>query len=127
MVERNDQWEHYFQSLEEDLEEILMVEGRNEEGEVMTPKTHVLDELKKHAVFALCYLDKALELNFKNLFRKWCFKAYFTSKRLLRKYYRGKQPMSHRGRTRKLLLDLETGVILGIALYKDMLEVQSKK
>jgi hypothetical protein len=25
--------------------------------EVMTPKTHVLDELKKYTVFALSYLD----------------------------------------------------------------------
>jgi predicted esterase YcpF (UPF0227 family) len=33
MVVKNDQWEHYFQSLEEYLQEILMVEGRNGEGD----------------------------------------------------------------------------------------------
>jgi hypothetical protein len=44
--------------------------------EVMTPKTLVLVELKKYAVFELNYLDKALELHFKNLFRKWSFKTY---------------------------------------------------
>jgi hypothetical protein len=33
--------------------------------EVMTPKTHVMDELKKYAVYALSYLDKALELHYK--------------------------------------------------------------
>jgi hypothetical protein len=44
--------------------------------EIMSPKTPVLGELKKYAVFALNYLDKALELHFKNPFRKWCFKTY---------------------------------------------------
>jgi hypothetical protein len=44
--------------------------------EVMTPKTHILGEFKKHTVYALSYLDKALELHFKNPFRKWCFKTY---------------------------------------------------
>jgi hypothetical protein len=41
--------------------------------EEMTPKTHVLDELKKYTVFALSYLDMALELHFKNPFREWNF------------------------------------------------------
>jgi hypothetical protein len=45
--------------------------------EVMTPKTHKLSELKKYTVFVLSYLDKALELHFKNPFRKWSFKTYF--------------------------------------------------
>jgi hypothetical protein len=44
--------------------------------EVMTPKTYVMGKLKKYAVYALSYLDKALELHFKNPFRKWCFKTY---------------------------------------------------
>jgi hypothetical protein len=39
-------------------------------------KTHVMGELKKYAVYALSYLDKALELHFKNPFRKWRFKKY---------------------------------------------------
>ena len=43
---------------------------------VMTPKTHVLCELKKYAVYALSYLDKVLEFHFKNPFRKWRFKKY---------------------------------------------------
>jgi hypothetical protein len=41
--------------------------------EVMTPKTHVLGEVKKYAVYALSYLDKALELQFKTPFRKKVF------------------------------------------------------
>jgi hypothetical protein len=44
---------------------------------VMTPKTHVMSELKKYAVYALSYLDKTLELHFKNAFRKWRFKKCF--------------------------------------------------
>ncbi len=32
MVERNEQWEHYFQSVEEYIQEIITVEGRNGEG-----------------------------------------------------------------------------------------------
>jgi hypothetical protein len=32
MVERNDQWEHYFQRMEEYLQEKPMVEVRNDEG-----------------------------------------------------------------------------------------------
>ena len=43
---------------------------------VMTPKTHVMRELKKYPVYALSYLDKALELHFKNPFRKWKFKKH---------------------------------------------------
>jgi hypothetical protein len=43
---------------------------------VMTPKTHVMGELKKYAVYALSYLDKALELHFKNPFRKWRLKKH---------------------------------------------------
>jgi hypothetical protein len=31
MVERNDQWKHYFLAMEEYLQEILMVEGRHGE------------------------------------------------------------------------------------------------
>jgi hypothetical protein len=50
---------------------------------VMIPKTHVMGELKKYAVYALSYLDKVLELHFKNPFRKWKFKKYITSRRLL--------------------------------------------
>jgi hypothetical protein len=42
----------------------------------VTPKTHVMSELKKYAVYALSYLDKALELHFKNPFRKWRFKKH---------------------------------------------------
>jgi hypothetical protein len=45
----------------------------------------------------------------------------------LRKYFRGLEPKIHRGITSKLLLDLETGVILMTALYKDIAEGQSKK
>jgi hypothetical protein len=29
--------------------------------EVMTPKTHVMGELKKYVVYALSYIDKTLE------------------------------------------------------------------
>ena len=43
---------------------------------VMTPKSHVMSELKKYAVYALSNLDKALELHFKNPFRKWRFKKH---------------------------------------------------
>jgi len=43
---------------------------------VMTPKSHVISKLKKYAVYALSYLDKALELHFKNPFRKWRFKKH---------------------------------------------------
>jgi hypothetical protein len=43
---------------------------------VMTPKTHVIGELKKSAVYALSYLDKVLESHFKNPVRKWRFKKY---------------------------------------------------
>jgi hypothetical protein len=51
----------------------------------------------------------------------------FTSKKLLRKYYRGLQPKSHRGIASQLLLDLETGVILVTALYEDIAEDKFKK
>jgi hypothetical protein len=95
--------------------------------EVMTPKTHVLGELKKHVVFALNYLDKALEYISKIQSGNGVSRPSFTSKRLLRKFIRGLQPKSHRGITSKLLLDLEIGAILMIALYKDIAEVQSKK
>jgi hypothetical protein len=96
--------------------------------EVMTPKTHILGELKKYAVFAWGYLDKALGLHFRSPFRKWIFKTYiYKQKRLLRKLFRELQQKSHRGITSKLLLDLETGVILVIALYEDIAEGQSKK
>jgi hypothetical protein len=43
--------------------------------EIMSPKTPVLGVLKKYAVFALNYLDKAMELHFKKTFRKWSFKT----------------------------------------------------
>jgi hypothetical protein len=49
--------------------------------EVMTPKTRVMDELKKYAVYTLSYLDKALVLHFKNPFRKWSFKTYIYKKK----------------------------------------------
>jgi hypothetical protein len=55
--------------------------------EVMTPKMHVLGELKKYAVYALSYLDKALELHFKNPFRRQIFNTYI--RKHLRKYFRG--------------------------------------
>ncbi len=53
--------------------------------DVMTPKTHELDELKKYAVYALSYLDKALELHYKNPFRKWCFKTYIYKQKTFNK------------------------------------------
>jgi hypothetical protein len=53
--------------------------------EVMTPQPHVLGELKKYAVYVLGYLDKALELHFKNPFRKWCFKTYIYKQKTLEK------------------------------------------
>jgi hypothetical protein len=53
--------------------------------EVMTPKTHVLGEFKKYAVFALSYLDKALELHFKNPFTKWSFKIYIYNQKSFEK------------------------------------------
>jgi hypothetical protein len=93
MVERNDQWENYFQSLEE------------------------------YAVYELSYLDKALELHSKILFRKCSFKIYIYKQKTFEKITK----KSHRGVRSKLLLDLETGVILMIALYKDITEGQSKK
>ncbi len=43
---------------------------------LMTPKTHVIVELKNYAVYALSCLDKALDLHFKNPFRKWLLKKY---------------------------------------------------
>jgi hypothetical protein len=43
---------------------------------VLTPKTHVMGELKKYAVYALSQIDKALDLHFKNPFRKWRFKKH---------------------------------------------------
>jgi hypothetical protein len=51
----------------------------------------------------------------------------FTSKRLLKIFFRGLQPKTHREITSKLLLDLETGVILMIALNEGITEGQSKK
>jgi hypothetical protein len=53
--------------------------------EIMTPKTHVMVELKKCEVFALSYLDKALELHFKNPFRKWSFKIYIYKQKTFEK------------------------------------------
>jgi hypothetical protein len=50
----------------------------------------------------------------------------FTSKRLLRKFFRELQKINCRWITSKLLLVLETGVILMIALYEDIAEGQSK-
>jgi hypothetical protein len=88
MVERNDQWEHYFLSLEEYLYKIPMGEEEMVK-EVMTHKTHVLGELKKYAVFALSYLYKALELHFKNTFRKWCFMTYIYKQKTFKKFFRG--------------------------------------
>jgi hypothetical protein len=38
--------------------------------EVMTPKTHVMNELKKYTAFVFSYVDKGLELHFKNPFMK---------------------------------------------------------
>ncbi len=52
---------------------------------VMTPKTHLMDELKKYAVYALSYLDKALELHYKNPFRKWSFKKYIYKQKTFEK------------------------------------------
>jgi hypothetical protein len=94
--------------------------------EVMTPKTHVLVKLKKYAAYALSYLDKEFELHFKTHLRYGVSRPTFTSKRLLRKYFRGLQQKSHRWITSKLLLVLETGVILMIALYEDATDGQSK-
>jgi hypothetical protein len=51
----------------------------------MTSKTHVLVESKKYAVFELSYLDKALELHFKNPFRKWSFKTYIYKQKTFEK------------------------------------------
>jgi hypothetical protein len=45
----------------------------------------------------------------------------------LRKFFRGLQPKRHREMTSKILLDLETVVILVTALYEDIAEGQSKK
>jgi hypothetical protein len=46
MVERNDQWEHYFQSKEEYLKETLTVEGRNGTGgnDSQDPCTRSIEE-----------------------------------------------------------------------------------
>jgi hypothetical protein len=52
---------------------------------VMNPKTHVMGELKKCAVYALSYLDMALELHFKNPFRKWSFKKYIYTQKSIEK------------------------------------------
>jgi LAS superfamily LD-carboxypeptidase LdcB len=59
-----------------------MVEGRNGEG---GNDSYVVFELKKDAVFALSYLNKALELNFKNLFRKSSFKSYIYKEKTFEK------------------------------------------
>jgi hypothetical protein len=52
-----------------------MVEGRNGEG-VNDSQDPIMGELKKNAVYALSYLDKALDLDLKNPFRKWRLKKY---------------------------------------------------
>jgi hypothetical protein len=95
--------------------------------EVMTPKTHVMDELKKYAVYALSYLDKALELHYKNPFRKWSFKKYIYKQKTFNKKPQRITTKKSQGIASKLLLDLGTGVILVIALYEDIKEGQFKK
>jgi hypothetical protein len=77
--------------------------------EVMTPKSHVLVELKIYAVFALSYLDKALELHFKNPFRKGYFKTYKYKQQSLETILQWIITKNHRGITCKMLLVLETG------------------
>jgi len=52
---------------------------------VMTPKTHVLVELKKNAVYALSYLHKSLKLHIKKPFRKWSFKIYMCKQKTFEK------------------------------------------
>jgi hypothetical protein len=94
---------------------------------VMTPKTHVMVEWKKYAVCTLSYLNKALELHFKNPFRKWCFKTFIYKQKTFEKILQKITPRSHRVITSKLLLDLETMVILMMELYEDIAEGQSKK
>ncbi len=97
--------------------------------EVMTPKTHELGELTKYAVFAMSYLDKGLELHFKNPFRKWCFKTYIYKQKTFEKILqRITTKKSQRDNKQVVVgLDLETGAILVIALYKDIAEGQFKK
>jgi hypothetical protein len=89
--------------------------------------THVLAELKKYAFYALRYLDKALELHSRSHLGNRVSRNTFTSKRQLNKFFSGLQLNSCREITSKLLLALETGVILMIALYEDIVEGQYKK
>ncbi len=82
MVERNDHitskaWKNTYKKYSWWKEEMAK--------EIMTPKTHVLGELKKYAVYAFSYLDKALELHFKSPFRKWCFKTYIYKQKTFEK------------------------------------------
>jgi hypothetical protein len=55
------------------------------------------------------------------------FQEIYLQAKDFRKFFRGLQLKSHRGITSKLLLDLETGVILVIALYEDITEGQFKR
>jgi len=41
-----------------------------------------MGELKKYAVYALSYLDKALELHFRKPFRKWRFTKYIYKQKI---------------------------------------------
>jgi hypothetical protein len=72
--------------------------------EVMTPKTHVLDELKKYAVFALSYLDKALELHYKNPFRKWSFKTYIYKQKTFEKILQRITTKKSQGDNKKVIV-----------------------
>jgi len=75
----------------------------------------------------LSYLDKGLDLQFKNPFRKWSFKKYIYKQKTFVKFYRGLQVKSHNWIRSKLLTALETGEILETALCKVIKEGPSIK
>jgi hypothetical protein len=84
MVERNDQWNITSKAWKNTYRKYSWWKDEMVK-EALTPKTHVLGELNKYAIFALSYLDKALELHFKNPFRKWCFKTYIFKQKTIEK------------------------------------------
>jgi len=71
---------------------------------VMTPKTHVLDELKKYTVFALRHLDMALDLHFKNPFRNWKFKTYVYKQKTFEKILRQITKKSKQAEEKKVIV-----------------------
>jgi len=86
-----------------------------------------MGELKKYAVYALSYLDKALELHFRKPFRKWRFTKYIYKQKIFCENSRGLQLRSQSWIRSKLLSALEIGEILEIALYEVIEERASER